>query len=62
MSECHDRKDHEDKTSGSVMCGLVLAQEYALLEFLHIDDTMQNPDKRVGYPLKITRHPQHKLN
>jgi hypothetical protein len=68
ISECHDSKDHEDKTPGSVLCVLVLAQEYALLDSFHIDDMMQNIDIRVGYPLKITGihfliiHLQHKLN
>jgi hypothetical protein len=33
MSECFDRKDPKGKTSGSVLHGLVFAQECALLVF-----------------------------
>jgi hypothetical protein len=47
-SECHDHKDLEGKTPGSILCGLVLAQECALLEIFHINDMMQNPEGRVG--------------
>jgi hypothetical protein len=39
MSGCHDRKDHEDKTSGSILHGLVPAQECTLLVFFCINDT-----------------------
>jgi hypothetical protein len=33
MSGCHDRKGHEDKSLGPILCGLVLAQECAPLVF-----------------------------
>jgi hypothetical protein len=39
MSECHDRKDHEGKTSGSVLHGLEFAHECALLVNFCIHDT-----------------------
>jgi hypothetical protein len=39
MLECHGRKDHEGKTSGSVLHGLVYAQECALLVNFRIHDT-----------------------
>jgi hypothetical protein len=41
---------HEGKISGSVLCGLVLSQEYAMLDIIHIDYMMKNPYGRVGYP------------
>jgi hypothetical protein len=37
--ECHDRKDYEGKTLGSVLHGLVYAHECALLVNFRIDDT-----------------------
>jgi hypothetical protein len=39
MLECRDRKDHEGKTSGSVLHGLVLAHECALLANFRIHDS-----------------------
>jgi hypothetical protein len=50
MLECHDRKDHEGKTSGSVLHGLVYAPECALLVIFHIYDAKKNPGGRTGYP------------
>jgi hypothetical protein len=38
MLECHGRKDHEGKTSGSVLHGLVYAHECTLLVNFHIHD------------------------
>jgi hypothetical protein len=38
MLECHDRKDHEGKTLGSVLHGLVYAHECALLVNFCIHD------------------------
>jgi hypothetical protein len=43
MSECRGRKDHEDKTSGSVLHGLVFAHECALLVNFRIHDTNKIP-------------------
>jgi hypothetical protein len=43
MSECRGRKDHEGKTSGSILHGLVFAHEFALLVNLCIHDTKKNP-------------------
>jgi hypothetical protein len=37
--ECHGRKDHEDKTLGSVLLGLVYAHECAMLANFCIHDT-----------------------
>jgi hypothetical protein len=42
--------DHEGKTSGSVLCGLVYASGCALLETFHVYDAKKNPDGRTGYP------------
>jgi hypothetical protein len=39
MLECRDRKDHEGKTLGSVLHGLVYAYEWALLVNFRIHDT-----------------------
>jgi hypothetical protein len=39
MSECRGRKDHEGKTSGSILHALVFAHECALLVNFHILDT-----------------------
>jgi hypothetical protein len=43
-------KDHEGKTSGSVLRGLVYAHECALLEIFCIYDAKKNPGGRTGYP------------
>jgi hypothetical protein len=45
-------KDHEGKTSGSVLHGLVYAYECALLVNFCIHDAKKNPDGRTGYPEK----------
>jgi hypothetical protein len=42
--------DHEGKTPGSVLCGLVYASEYALLVIFHIYDAKKNPGRHTGYP------------
>jgi hypothetical protein len=44
--------DHEGKTSGSVLCGLVYAPECALLVNCPIYNTKKNPGGRTGYPEK----------
>jgi hypothetical protein len=43
MSECCDRKDHEGKTSGSVLHGLVFAHKCALLVIFRIHDSKKIP-------------------
>jgi hypothetical protein len=43
-------KDHEGKTSGSVLHGLVYAHECALLVNFCIYDAKKNPDGHTGYP------------
>jgi hypothetical protein len=43
-------KDHEGKTSVSVLRGLVYAHECALLQYFCIHDTKKNPGGRTGYP------------
>jgi hypothetical protein len=48
MSECHGRKDHDDKTSGSVLHVLVFAQECALLVLFRIHDTKKIPADALG--------------
>jgi hypothetical protein len=48
MLECHGRKDHEGKTSGSVLHGLVFAHECALLVNFHINDTKKIPMDALG--------------
>jgi hypothetical protein len=48
--ECRGRKDHEGKTSGSVLFGLVYAHECALLVNFCIYDVKKNPGGRTGYP------------
>jgi hypothetical protein len=45
-------KDHEGKTSGFVMHGLVYAHECALLVNFRIHDTKKNPSGRTGYHVK----------
>jgi hypothetical protein len=50
MSERHDRKAHEGKTSGSVLHGLTLAQECALLVFFPYLRYEENPGGHAGYP------------
>jgi hypothetical protein len=39
MLECRDRKDHEGKTLGSILHGLVFTHECALLVNFRIHDT-----------------------
>jgi hypothetical protein len=48
MLECHDRKDREGKTSGSVLHGLVYAHECALLVNFCIHDTNKIPVDTLG--------------
>jgi hypothetical protein len=50
MFECRGHKDHEGKTSGSVLHGLLYAHECALLVDFCIHDTKKNPGGRTGYP------------
>jgi hypothetical protein len=50
--ECHDHKDHEGKTSGSVLHGLVYAHECALLVNFRTHNATKNPIGRTGYPEK----------
>jgi hypothetical protein len=42
--------DHEGKTLGSILRGLVYAPECALLVIFHIYDGKKNPSGRTGYP------------
>jgi hypothetical protein len=48
MSECHDRKDQEGKTSGPILHGLVFARECALLVNFRIHDTKKIPVDALG--------------
>jgi hypothetical protein len=48
--ECRGRKDHEGKTSGSVLHGLVYEHEYALLVNFRIHDAKKNPGGCTRYP------------
>jgi hypothetical protein len=48
MLECRGRKDHEGKTSGSVLYGLVYAHECALLVSFRIHDTKKIPMDALG--------------
>jgi hypothetical protein len=50
MFECRGHKDHEGKTSGSVLHGLVYAHECTLLVNFRIYDAKKNPGGRTGYP------------
>jgi hypothetical protein len=43
-------KDHEGKTSGSILHGLVYAHEYALLVNFCVYDTKKNLGGLTGYP------------
>jgi hypothetical protein len=54
--ECHDRKDHEGKTSGSVLYGLVYVHECTLLENFCIQDAKKNPGGHTRYPKKYWNH------
>jgi hypothetical protein len=45
-------KDHEDKTSESVLHGLVYAYECALLVNFCIHDAKKKPGEHTGYPKK----------
>jgi hypothetical protein len=53
MSECCGRKDHEGKTSGSILHGLAFAQECALLVILCFHDTKKILADALG-PLRKT--------
>jgi hypothetical protein len=48
MLECHDCKDCEGKTSGSVLHGLVYAHECTLLVNFRIHDTKKIPVDALG--------------
>jgi uncharacterized protein YlaI len=48
MLECCGRKDHEGKTSGSVLHGLVYAHDCALLVIYHIHDMKKIPMDTLG--------------
>jgi hypothetical protein len=50
--ECRGCKDHEGKTSGFVLHGLVYAHECALLVNFRIHDAKKNPSGRTWYPEK----------
>jgi hypothetical protein len=54
MLECRGCKDHEGKTSGFVLHGLVYAHEYALLVNFCIHDTKKIPVDALG-TLRDTR-------
>jgi hypothetical protein len=54
MSECRDRKDHEGKTLGSIMHGLVPAQEYSLLVFFSVSMTRRKSRWTRCVPLKTS--------
>jgi hypothetical protein len=43
-------QDHEGKTSGSILHGLVYAPECALLVNFSMHDAKKNPGGRTGYP------------
>jgi hypothetical protein len=43
-------KDHEGKTSGSILHGLVYAHKCALLVNFRVYDAKKNPSGRTGYP------------
>jgi hypothetical protein len=53
MSECRGRKDHEGKTSGSVLHGLVFTQECALLVLFPYLRYEENLGGHCGYTKKI---------
>jgi hypothetical protein len=48
MLGCRDRKDHEGKTTGSVLDGLVYAHECALLLNFRIHDMKKIPMDALG--------------
>jgi hypothetical protein len=50
MFECRGHKDHEGKTPGSILHGLLYGHECALLVNLYIHNTKKNPGGRTGYP------------
>jgi hypothetical protein len=50
--ECHGRKGHEGKNSGSILHGQVYAHECALLIKFRIHNAKKNPGGRTGYPEK----------
>jgi hypothetical protein len=56
MLECHGRKDHEGKTSGFILHGLVYAHECALLVNLCIHDTKKIPVDALGTLRNIGIH------
>jgi hypothetical protein len=48
MLECHGCKDHEGKTSGSVLHALVYAHECTMLVIYRIHDTKKIPVDALG--------------
>jgi hypothetical protein len=54
MLECRGRKDHQGKTSGSILQGLVYTHECALLVIYHSHDTKKIPVGALG-TLRNTR-------
>jgi hypothetical protein len=56
MLECRGHKDHEGKTSGSVLHGLVYAHECALLVSSRIHDTKKIPVDALGTQRNIGIH------
>jgi hypothetical protein len=56
MLECRGRKDHEGKTLGSVLHGLVYAHECAMLVSFRIHDTKKIPVDALGTPRNTGIH------
>jgi hypothetical protein len=56
MLEFHGRKDHEGKSSGSVLHGLVYAHECALLVNFRIHDTKKIPLDALGTLINTGTH------
>jgi hypothetical protein len=54
--KCHGHKDHEGKTSGSILHGLVYAHECALLVNFCIHDAKKNPGGHTRYLKKYWNH------
>jgi hypothetical protein len=48
MLECRGRKDHEGKTSGSVLHGLLYAHKFTMLVSFRIHDTKKIPVDELG--------------
>jgi hypothetical protein len=56
MIECRGHKDHEGKTSGSVLHGLVYTHECALLANFRIHDTKKIPVDALGILINTRIH------